>query len=196
MYCNQKFILFAINLMFNKFILGGIKSISTSLESLGEEIKNKAEENKYLQDSERSTNSSKNNSIDIGKKLDERSLAGNENSLSARIQKAQEEMRKNTQNQENYKSIIDIVETPPQNQQREKKIFETPSIIKDFKFKTPTSGKTGLSTIRTANYSSGNHFRTKIINGSGQSSIPSYQRDTKASTLKRSPAKVRISASP
>merc|ERR1712223_230788 len=87
----------------NKNIKGGIKSISTSLESLGEEIKNKAEENKYLQDSERSTNSSKNYSIDIGQSLSERSLAGNENSLSARIQKAQEEMRKNTQNQEHYK---------------------------------------------------------------------------------------------
>ena len=161
------------------------------MESLGEEIKNKAEKNKCLQELERSNNSSKSYSIDEINS-DDVILRSNDNSLLARVQKAQADIRKDNAS-DNCKSIIDLKNTPTQNQHREKKIFGTPSIVKDFKFKTPTSGKTAQSTLRTAHYSSGNHFGTKINHGSGPKSIPSYQRDTKASTLKRSPAKVIIS---
>ena len=162
------------------------------MESLGEEIKNKAEKNKCLQDLERSNNSSKSYSIDEIRNSEDVILRSNDNSLLARVQKAQEDIRKDNSS-DNCKNIINLKNTPTQNQHKEKKIFGTPSIVKDFKFKTPTSGKTTQSTLRTAHYSSGNHFGTKINHGSGPKSIPSYQRDTKASTLKRSPAKVILS---
>ena len=162
------------------------------MESLGEEIKNKAEKNKCLQDLERSNNSSKSYSIDEIRNSEDVILRSSDNSLLARVQKAQEDIRKDNAS-DHCKNIINLKNTPTQNQHKEKKIFGTPSIVKDFKFKTPTSGKTTQSTLRTAHYSSGNHFGTKINHGSGPKSIPSYQRDTKASTLKRSPAKVIIS---
>ena len=162
------------------------------MESLGEEIKNKAEKNKCLQDLERSNNSSKSYSIDEIRNSEDVILRSSDNSLLARVQKAQEDIRKDNAS-DHCKNIINLKNTPTHNQHKEKKIFGTPSIVKDFKFKTPTSGKTTQSTLRTAHYSSGNHFGTKINHGSGPKSIPSYQRDTKASTLKRSPAKVIIS---
>ena len=160
------------------------------MESLGEEIKSKAEENKCLQDLERSNNSIKSYTIDEKNHSEERIITSNDSSLLARVQKAQDEIRKDHYVPENSKDIKDLKSTPTHNQHREKKIFGTPSAVKDFKFKTPTSGKTTQSTLRTAHYSSGNHFGAKINSGSGQRSIPSYQRETKASTLKRSPAKV------
>ena len=162
------------------------------MESLGEEIKNKAEKNKCLQDLERSNNSSKSYSTDEIRNSEDVILRSSDNSLLARVQKAQEDIRKDNVS-DHCKNIINLKNTPTHNQHKEKKIFGTPSIVKDFKFKTPTSGKTTQSTLRTAHYSSGNHFGTKINHGSGPKSIPSYQRDTKASTLKRSPAKVILS---
>ena len=156
------------------------------MESLGEEIKTTAEKNKCLQDLERSNNSNKCNTLDEDKHFEDRFHTVNDNALLARVQKAQEELRKDKFVQENAKSTCDINYTPVRNQQKEK-IFGTP---KEFKFKTPTSGKTGQSTGRTANYSSGNPFGTKINYGGGKSYVPSYQRDTVASTFKRSPAKV------
>ena len=155
------------------------------MESLGEEIKTTAEKNKCLQDLERSNNSNKYNTLEE-KHFEDRFHTVNDIALLARVQKAQEELRKDKFVQENAKSSSDINHTPGRNQQK-KKIFGTP---REFKFKTPTSGKAGQSTGRTANYSSGNRFGTKINYGGGKSYVPSYQRDTVASTFKRSPAKV------
>ena len=161
--------------------------MSASLESLGEEIKSTAEKNKYMQELERS--SSKSGLSEKGNKsAEEISNASSNGSLLERVNRAQAEIRKDNQDLDIHH--VKSISTPNENRSVERKIFGTP---KEFRFKTPNSGRVTPSTAIIGGHISGNHFGTKIIsNSNGMGSLPSYQRETKASTLKRSPTKVMI----
>ena len=140
-----------------------------------------------MQDLEKSN--SKSNSSMQGNKSDAEVLnASYNNSLLERVNKAQEENRKNIQDEDIHHVISTNKSTPNINPNSERKIFGTP---KEFKFKTPNSGRLTPLTARTGGHISGNHFGTKIAtNSNGLGSFPSYRRETKASTLKKSPTKV------
>ena len=165
--------------------------ISTSLESLGEEIKNTAEKNKCIQSLERSTNTTKSSSFEQGNKSQAELLNSSYNgSLLQRVHKAQEEIRKDIHEPENNQVVNKNKSTPNINQNNERKIFGTPNHA-GFRFKTPNTGKITPSAKRAGGQISGNHFGTKNIgNNSGHGAIPSYQRETTSSTLKKSPTKV------
>ena len=167
------------------------RPISTSLESLGKDIKATAEKNKRMQDIERSVNNSQSSLIEKENKTDDVHLNASYNSsLLSRVHRAQEAI-KNENSSVYINPLPNAKSTPSSNQRNERKIFGTPEITKGFKFKTPNSGAATPLENRTAGYRSGSYHGTKNGSSNRQPSVPSYQRETAASTLKKSPTKVR-----
>ena len=139
-----------------------------------------------------SADSSKNSVLGLENNTEREHLnASYNNSLLARVSKAQEAIKKSNSNTDIPRDFSKFKSTPKDYHQKAGKIFATPEVTKEFKFKTPNSGNAALSGSRTGGYRSGNHFGTKTSNNGGQWSVPSYQRETAASTLKKSPTKVR-----
>ena len=166
-------------------------NVSASLESLGEEIKITAEKNRCLQDLERSDNSVKSN-VSMQSSQNENDLVNSScsSSLLERIAKAKSLLPKS---QEVLKAVdqnngTKKVYTPNSVPSKAKNIF-TP-VLPDFKFKTPNSTHGSGSMPRSGGHCSEAQNGRKLFSSNGQISIPSYQRQTASSTLKKSPTKV------
>ena len=166
-------------------------NVSASLESLGEEIKITAEKNRCLQDLERSDHSVKSN-VSMQSSQNENDLVNSScsSSLLERIAKAKSLLPKS---QEVLKAVdqnnaTKKVYTPNSVPSKAKSIF-TP-VLPDFKFKTPNSTHGSGSMPRSGGHCSEAQNGRKLFSSNGQISIPSYQRQTASSTLKKSPTKV------
>ena len=190
------------------------------MESFGEEIKISAERNKCLQDFENSTDTSKSNSsLGQDSKPEQDNLELSNSSLLTRVRKVQHQnltsIKNSNSNSNNYlggtANGLNLNKTPSSQQTKKGKIFGTPNVLKDHKFKTPNSdtatsslsriggfrtrntpnlGAATSSLSRTGGFRSRDHLGAKTKTNTGQRLVPSYQMDTASSRLKVSPTKV------
>ena len=113
-------------------LLASGKDISLSSESLGEEIKLSAQNNKCLQDLEKSNENNSSSVDEPGSKTEEQLNNSYSSSLLARVNKTQEALKDGNSNSSNQQPFFSNIKSPPKNYPpKEEKFFKTPDVIKE-----------------------------------------------------------------